>query len=102
MTLVPQHLIDIKAFMGDTADGYAGVKGIGEKTAIKLIQQYGSVEEVIEQMDALTPGQRKKITDNLNELHLSKRLAEIHTNVPINSEQLFQDMALATTLNLIL
>ncbi|PAK91186.1 flap endonuclease, partial [Brevibacterium casei] len=37
--LAPQQLIDIKAFMGDTADGYAGVKGIGEKTAIKLIQQ---------------------------------------------------------------
>ena len=47
--------------MGDTADGYAGVKGIGEKTAIKLIQQYGSVEEVINQIDALTPDKERKL-----------------------------------------
>ena len=44
MLFEPQQLIDIKASMGDTADGYAGVKGISEKTAIKLIQQYQSVE----------------------------------------------------------
>ncbi|ORN89457.1 flap endonuclease, partial [Staphylococcus aureus] len=58
--LEPQQLIDIKAFMGDTADGYAGVKGIGEKTAIKLIQQYQSVENVVENIDALSAGQRNK------------------------------------------
>ena len=69
--------------MGDTADGYAGVKGIGEKTAIKLIQQYQSVENVVENIDALSAGQRNKINDNLDELYLSKRLAEIHTQVPL-------------------
>ncbi len=73
--LEPQQLIDIKAFMGDTADGYAGVKGIGEKTAIKLIQQYRSVENVVENIDALSAGQRNKINDNLDELYLSKQLA---------------------------
>ena len=88
--LEPQQLIDIKAFMGDTADGYAGVKGIGEKTAIKLIQQYQSVENVVENIDALSAGQRNKINDNLDELYLSKRLAEIHTQVPIDSESLFE------------
>ncbi|MCQ1414431.1 5'-3' exonuclease [Staphylococcus aureus] len=97
-----QQLIDIKAFMGDTADGYAGVKGIGEKTAIKLIQQYQSVENVVENIDALSAGQRNKINDNLDELYLSKRLAEIHTQVPIDSESLFEKMSFATTLNHIL
>ena len=100
--LEPQQLIDIKAFMGDTADGYAGVKGIGEKTAIKLIQQYQSVENVVENIDALSAGQRNKINDNLDELYLSKRLAEIHTQVPIDSESLFEKMSFATTLNHIL
>lgn len=76
--------------MGDTADGYAGVKGIGEKTAIKLIQQYQSVENVVENIDALSAGQRNKINDNLDELYLSKRLAEIHTQVPIDSESLLR------------
>lgn len=58
--LQPPQLIEVKAFMGDTADGYPGVKGIGEKTAIKLVQQYGSVEEVIANVSQLTPGQQKR------------------------------------------
>lgn len=72
------------------------------KTAIKLIQQYQSVENVVENIDALSAGQRNKINDNLDELYLSKRLAEIHTQVPIDSESLFEKMAFATTLNHIL
>lgn len=47
--------------MGDSADGYPGVKGIGEKTALKLIQTYGSVENVLSNIDQLTPAQRKKL-----------------------------------------
>lgn len=100
--LQPKQLIDIKAFMGDTADGYAGVKGIGEKTAVKLIQQYQSVENVVENLEDLSAGQRNKINDNLEELYLSKRLAEIHTEVPVDSKSLFEQMSFATTLNHIL
>lgn len=59
--LHPLQLIDIKAFMGDSADGYPGVKGIGEKTAIKLIQSYGSVENVLDNIESLTPNQQKKL-----------------------------------------
>ncbi|MDT3983079.1 5'-3' exonuclease, partial [Staphylococcus ureilyticus] len=83
--LNPLQLIDVKAFMGDSADGYPGVKGIGEKTAIKLIQNHGSVEAVIDALNELTPGQRHKIEDNLYNLKLSKSLAKIHTEVPINT-----------------
>ncbi|PTE30539.1 flap endonuclease, partial [Mammaliicoccus fleurettii] len=81
--LEPHQLVDVKAFMGDTADGYPGVKGIGEKTAIKLIQQYQSVENVIENIDELTAGQQNKIITYRDDLAMSKRLAQIHTDVPL-------------------
>lgn len=100
--LNPQQLIDIKAFMGDSADGYPGVKGIGEKTALKLIQTYGSVENVLSNIDQLTPAQRKKIEADKDNLTLSKRLAEIYTEVPLNSVEIYRDMAYAHSLNQIL
>lgn len=100
--LNPLQLIDIKAFMGDTADGYPGVKGIGEKTAIKLIQNYGSVEEVLNNIEQLTPSQQKKIIADKDNLMLSKQLAEIYTDVPLEVEQLYKDMAYAHSLNHIL
>lgn len=100
--LNPQQLIDIKAFMGDSADGYPGVKGIGEKTALKLIQTYGSVENVLSNIDRLTPAQRKKIEADKDNLTLSKRLAEIYTEVPLNSVEIYRDMAYAHSLNQIL
>lgn len=96
--LQPKQLIDVKAFMGDTADGYPGVKGIGEKTAIKLIQQHGSVENVINALDQLTAGQRNKIENDMDNLKISKSLAAIHTEVPLNLQQLLIDMQFGTTL----
>ncbi|MBL7573209.1 5'-3' exonuclease [Staphylococcus saccharolyticus] len=98
----PKQLIDVKALMGDSADGYPGVRGIGEKTAIKLIQNHQSVENVIENISTLTSLQQKKINNNIHNLHLSKSLAEIYTQVPIETEQLFKDMEYAHTLNDIL
>lgn len=100
--LNPMQLVDVKAFMGDTADGYSGVKGIGEKTAIKLIQSYGSVESVIDALDQLTPGQRNKIETDMNNLKLSKTLAKIHTQVPLNTNELLDDMAFGTELSKVL
>ena len=78
--------------MGDSADGYPGVKGIGEKTALKLIQQYQSVENVIQHIEDLTPAQQKKIISHMDDLKLSKQLAEIHTEVPLDIESLFNQM----------
>ncbi|WP_436861663.1 5'-3' exonuclease [Staphylococcus caeli] len=100
--LEPLQLIDVKAFMGDTADGYPGVKGIGEKTAIKLIQNHGTVETVLEKLDQLTPGQRTKIEANVDNLKLSKTLAEIHTEVPLNTDELLESMHFGTELSKIL
>ena len=100
--LNPLQLIDIKAFMGDSADGYPGVKGIGEKTALKLIQTYGSVDNVLENLDQLTPAQQKKINNDKENLILSKRLAEIYTEVPIDTDKLYNEMTYAHSLNHIL
>ncbi|MEK5390993.1 5'-3' exonuclease H3TH domain-containing protein [Margalitia sp. FSL K6-0131] len=79
----PSQFIDVKALMGDTSDGYPGVKGIGEKTALKLIQQYGSINELLSNLHQLTPSQRKKIEEDLDMLHMSRELAEIRCDVPL-------------------
>ncbi len=79
--ITPIQFIDQKAFTGDTSDGYPGVKGIGPKTALKLIKEYGSVEGVIQSLHELTPAIRKKIEEEMDMLLLSKKLAEIHCEV---------------------
>ncbi|MCA1054576.1 5'-3' exonuclease [Rossellomorea aquimaris] len=81
--ITPRQFIDVKALMGDTSDGYPGVKGIGEKTALKLIQEYGHIEGILDNLDRLTPSQRKKIEGDLEMLHVSRKLAEIHCEVPL-------------------
>ncbi|PTI10087.1 flap endonuclease [Staphylococcus xylosus] len=101
-SLNPSQLVDVKAFMGDTADGYSGVKGIGEKTAIKLIQNHGSVESVIAALEQLTPGQRNKIEADMDNLKLSKTLAKIHTEVPLNTNDLLDEMAFGTEITKVL
>ncbi|MFJ7649129.1 5'-3' exonuclease H3TH domain-containing protein [Lysinibacillus sp. NPDC097279] len=82
----PFQFAQVKAFMGDTSDGYPGVKGIGPKQALTLIQMYGSIDNVISSLEELKPGQRTKIKDNLDMLKLSHELATIQTNVPIEAD----------------
>lgn len=77
---------DVKAFMGDSSDGYAGVKGIGPKTALQLVQTYGTVDKVLEALPLLKTGQRTKIETDLEMLKLSKELATIRRDVPIGAE----------------
>lgn len=84
--LTPRQVIDLKGFMGDTSDNYPGVKGIGEKTALKLLTEYGSVEGVIENLHLLPKGVRTKIEADLDMLHLSRELAEIRCDVPVICE----------------
>ncbi|WP_010290166.1 5'-3' exonuclease [Kurthia massiliensis] len=99
----PQQFADVKAFMGDSSDGYPGVKGIGPKTALQFIQKYGSVEGVLAAVDELKPGQRQKISDNVDMLQLSLQLARINTQVPIDTtlEELMLPMWTNDTLNLL-
>jgi 5'-3' exonuclease len=91
--IMPKQMIDLKAFMGDPSDNYPGVKGIGEKTATKLLQQFEHVDGVVANLDKLTKAQRSKIEAELEMLYLSKKLAEIKCDVPIEydlSQSLFQ------------
>lgn len=84
--LTPLQIIDIKGFMGDTSDNYPGVKGIGGKTALKLLLDYQSVEGVLANLEHLPKGVRAKIEANLDMLHLSRDLARIRLDVPIACE----------------
>lgn len=81
--LTPSQVIDLKGFMGDTSDNYPGVRGIGEKTALKLLAEYRTVEGVIENLHLLPKGVRSKIEADLDMLHLSRDLAEIRCDVPL-------------------
>jgi 5'-3' exonuclease len=82
-SLLPHQVIELKAFMGDTSDNYPGVRGIGEKTAHKLIQDYKTIQGVIDNIHQLPISVRKKIELDLEMLHLSRKLAEIHLEVPV-------------------
>ena len=84
--ITPFQYIDKKAFTGDTADGYPGVKGIGPKTALTLIKQYGSIEGVLNALDELTPARRKRIEEGMDMLHLSRKLAEIHCDLDVSCQ----------------
>ena len=80
----PKQMIDLKALMGDTADNYPGVKGIGEKTALKLLVAYENIEGILENLSLLTKSQHAKIEAELEMLHISRKLAEIKCDVPIS------------------
>ena len=81
--LVPLQLIDLKGLMGDTSDNIPGVPGVGPKTALKLIGEYGSVEKVLENVDAVKgKSLKEKLAGNKEQALLSKELATIYTEVP--------------------
>lgn len=82
--LRPNQIVDLKGLMGDTSDNYPGVKGIGEKTAMKLLQEHETIERLLEQVEALPKGVRTKIENDLDMLHLSRELAEIKCNVELD------------------
>ncbi len=79
----PGQMIDLKALMGDPSDNYPGVKGIGEKTALKLLQEHLDINGILANISKLTKSQRLKIETELEMLHLSRVLAEIKCDVPV-------------------
>ncbi len=83
--VTPERVIDVLGLIGDTSDNIPGVKGIGEKTAIPLIQKYGSMENLYEHVsDIPQKGVREKLTANKEAALLSKRLVTIDTAVPLS------------------
>lgn len=83
--LLPPRLIDLKALMGDSSDNIPGVKGIGEKTAMKLIQDSGSLEGLYRALDGIeaTPRIKKLLAEGEENARLSYQLATICTEVPV-------------------
>lgn len=82
--LTPIQIIDMKGLMGDQSDNIPGVPGVGEKTAIKLLKEHGTIEKLYEAIDAMKASKMKeKLVENEELAHLSKKLATIHTEAPI-------------------
>ena len=85
--LVPKQLIELKGLMGDTSDNIPGVPGVGPKTALKLIKEYGDVETVLENIDKVSGKALKaKLADNKESALLSKKLATICTEAPVDTD----------------
>ena len=83
--LGPEKMTDIKALKGDTSDNIPGVPGIGDKTAVKLIQDWGSIENLLEHLDEVTPPRiQELLRASAEQLPISKRLATIVRDVPVN------------------
>ena len=81
----PIKMIDLKALMGDSSDNIPGVKGIGEKTAIKLIKEYGSLDGIYENIEKINGATYNKLVEGEKDAYYSKELVTIYRDVPINT-----------------
>lgn len=77
------QVIDLLGLMGDAADNIPGCPGVGEKTAVKLLQQFGSVDALLERTSELKGALKKKVEENAEQIRFSKFLATIRTDVPV-------------------
>jgi len=82
--IYPQQIPDYLCLVGDTSDNIPGVEGVGPKTASSLIQRFGSLENLLSALDRLPPTVAKRIRENAEKVKLSKRLATIVTEVPLD------------------
>ena len=77
------QVIDLLGLMGDAADNIPGCPGVGEKTAVKLLQQFGSIDSLLERTSELKGALKKKVEENAEQIRFSKFLATIRTDVPV-------------------
>ena len=89
--LKPQQIIDLKGLMGDTSDNIPGIPGVGEKTALKYLHEYGSVESLLEHTADIKGKIKEKIEAHAEDARLSKKLATIFREVPLT--QSLDDLA---------
>ncbi len=80
----PIRMIDLKALMGDSSDNIPGVKGIGEKTALKLLQEYKSLENLYDNIDKIIGKTKEKLENDKEMAFISKKIATIYREVPLN------------------
>lgn len=79
----PSQVVDLLALMGDTADNFPGCPGVGEKTASKLVQEFGSIDALLHHTDQLKGKMREKVEQATDDIRMSHFLATIRTDVPI-------------------
>ena len=79
----PEQVIDLLGLMGDAADNIPGCPGVGEKTAVKLINQFGGIDALLQRTDELKGALKKKVEENKEKIEFSKFLATIKTDVPV-------------------
>ena len=85
--LTPEQIVDMKGLMGDKSDNIPGIAGVGEKTAIKLLTEYKTVENVLENIDNISGKKLKeRLTEGQEDALLSKKLATIYTEVPVDNK----------------
>ena len=84
--LDPIKMIDLKALMGDASDNIPGVKGIGEKTAIKLLQEYNNLDNLYEHIDEIKGSTKEKLVNDKDNAYMSYDLATIYKEVPIDTD----------------
>ncbi len=82
--LEPSQLVDHKAMVGDSSDNIPGVRGIGEKTSVKLLQEYGNLDEIYKHLEDIPKRFQSKLEENRENAYLSRKLGEIVTDVPID------------------
>ncbi len=83
----PEQVIDLLGLMGDQSDNIPGCPGVGEKTATKLLKEYGSIEKLLEHTDELKGALQKKIVENQEQIKFSRFLATIKTDVPVEFDE---------------
>ncbi len=83
--LTPQQIIDLKGLMGDASDNIPGIPGVGEKTALKLLHQYGTVEEVLAHAEQIGGKMKEKLEQYADDARMSKQLATIFREVPMET-----------------
>lgn len=80
----PDQLVDFKALVGDKSDNIPGIRGVGEKTAVSLLSDYGTLDEIYAHLDEQTPGLRKRLEKGRENAYLSQKLARIVTEIDVN------------------
>ena len=85
----PHNIIDLKALMGDSSDNIPGVKGIGEKTALKLLQEYKTLDNIYNNIDKISGKLKEKLVEDKDNAYMSYELATIYRDVPITID--FED-----------
>lgn len=95
--VTPKDLIQVKALMGDTSDNIPGIKGVGEKTALKFVKKYGTVDGLYAHVDELKGKQKEKVIAGKDDAYLSLFLGKIDTDVPLDVTD--DDMAMHPLFN---